>query len=574
MNSSSQHCYRFSSFQLDPNEWVLLRDDKIVPLTPKAFETLRVLVERRGHVVSKDDLLQAVWPDTFVEEGALAKNISVLRKILAEDPNGCSIETIPKRGYRLVGEIRIVELRDSAARATEPDMVIGHRSSAISRQAAGGSRQAGLQGSRSAGQQVETAQDRGLSTADQRPRTTDQSKHSAFPIPQSAFETLRTPQSEIRNQKTGAWFRIGLPLLGLGLLLAGAWIWSRNGDTFPFSALKSKVLVLSQARGTPVNVRLSNVGTRSPEAYDLYLKGSYYWREKSHDGLFKSIAYFRRATEKDPNFALAYAGLAEAYAGDLENLDKVDPLAQKAISLDRKLAEPHRVLGFVRIFRDHNWKDAERELQRALQLNPADAKSHHYYASYLTIQGQLDQAEKEIQQARVLDPDSLSVRADHAQIFYFKRAYEWAIDECKKILVKDSRFFDAHMVLYHAYTLAGRYNEAFDEYLKIIELLDYHPRADLIELERLYKVDGVIAFWKEQIALYRYWGSAEEYKAYEIAEAYALLNFKEQTLTYLSKACDKPINYNLVFLKVSPIFDPVRDDPRFARLLVRLGLSE
>jgi tetratricopeptide (TPR) repeat protein len=354
------------------------------------------------------------------------------------------------------------------------------------------------------------------------------------------------------------------------------WGWSHFRTAGP--PIGSNILLSSQARDRTSLLPFDHAGTQSREAYDLYVKGRYYWREKSHGGLFKSIAYFRRAIEKDPNFALAWAGLARSYAGDLENLHNVDAAAQKAIALDGKLAEPHSTLGFIRIFRDHNWPDAQRELKLAIELNPGSAMAHQYYSAYLVTHGRLDEAEKEIRRARDLDPELLSTTTDLAQVLYFKRDYEGAIEECKKVLRRDSRFFDAHNVLYHAYTLSGKYNDAFDEYLQLIDLLAYQPPADLDEVKRIYATKGVYGFWKEQIALFRYWGIGEDSKAYEIAEANALLAFDkrefiDRALTYLSKACDKPINYTLVYVKVNPIFDSVRSDPRFAKVLERLHLN-
>jgi DNA-binding winged helix-turn-helix (wHTH) protein/tetratricopeptide (TPR) repeat protein len=524
--------YQFGSLLLDGGQAALFHSGEIVSLPPKAFEILVLLLEQRGRIVSKKDLLDRIWPDTFVEEGNLAKNISGLRRVLALYASDCHIENVPKRGYRFVGVVQTVA--DGTANLTVES-------------------NAGASGSKAAehlvGLQIPSASvldpADGLGLAAPEPHAT-----------QSWVRRLTYPLNR--------WSRATTAMI---LIAAAsiAYIWRLQRST-------SEIDASAGPRPSPAAPRPK--GTNSAEAYRFYLEGQQALREKSHNGLFKGIAAFQRAIERDPNFAQAYVGLAEGYAGDLLSLKKVDAVASKALSLDPSLAGPHSTLGFIRMFRDHNWSEAERELKIAAALSPNDPKVWQYYAQYFAIQGDLKKCEQELRLARDLDPSSLSIRADLARTAYFKRDYERCIQDCRSILVQDPNFFDAHMLLYLAYVVSGRYDEAFDEYVALIELWRYYPTADISRLRAAYYTSKPSALWREQIKLVRFWNFREEEKAYELAESHTLLGETDAAFRWLNTACDKPINYWLLYLKVNPLFDSLHSDARFASILARLGLPQ
>src|SRR5271167_21861 len=206
--------------------------------------------------------------------------------------------------------------------------------------------------------------------------------------------------------------------------------------------------------------------TLSP-AYTLYLKGRYSLNKRTVEGLQRAIEYFQRALDKDPNYAKAYAGLAQAYAliggyGGLppaKSMPKARAAALRALQLDERLPEAHAALAVIAQNYDWDWATAEKEYRRALELNPNYATAHHWHAECLALQGRFDQAFPEIENARQLDPLSLIVGTDYGAILYFSRQYDRAIEQFRAVLDMEPNFPRAHMVSY-AYVEKGRFADA------------------------------------------------------------------------------------------------------------------
>jgi len=503
MSKRTKHFYEFGQFRIDTAERMLLRDGEKIPLTPKAFDTLLVLVQNSGHTLTKDELMEKIWPDTFVEEVNLARNISVLRKALGEGENGHQyIETVPKLGYRFVTDVR--KWQEEAACL----VVERHARSHVV-----------IEEEEETGIQDGTEQS-ALSNEDQRPAAT-------------GLNLRRTT--------------LIISLLLIVLLVA----------------ISSSLI--STKRKEPSSRRY----TESAEAYEAYLKGRFFWNKRTGDGLSKSIAYFKQAIEKDSNFALAHIGLADAYAFDLLQWPKVEAIAKRALEIDPTLGEAHASLGFVRMFWEWKWSEAEREFKRAIELNPGYPTARQWYAIYLATQGWLAEAEAEMRRARELDPLSLSINADIGQILYFQRRYDEAIEQCRKTLDMDRDFLPAHIYLRQAYTLKGMYNEAMDEFF-IVERLSgqnfAESHADQAAYREGYVKSGIQHFWRMRIDKL---SKGDHLIAPSIAEYYTLLGESDRALDWLQKAYDER-HFGLAFLKVDPIFDDLRADPKFAEIIRRM----
>ncbi|HMG75564.1 MAG TPA: protein kinase [Pyrinomonadaceae bacterium] len=319
--------------------------------------------------------------------------------------------------------------------------------------------------------------------------------------------------------------------------------------------------------------------TENPEAFQLYLKGRFYWNKRTEESYKKAIDYFRQAIEKDPNYALAYTGLADCYSflssqgirppGDVFPLAK--QAAGKAIEIDNSLSEAHTSLAYVKLYYDWDWVGAEQEYKKAIDLNPNYATPHHGYAYLLISSGRTEAAIAEIKKAEEIDPLSLIFQTDHGEYYYFARRPDEAIAQLKKAIDMDPSFVRAHWLLGRALIQKGRCDEGIDEALKAqrmvpaIEGLGWlaqeyaacgrKPEAqkamsELLELSKDHYVSP-------------HWFSAVQ----------ASLGNKDEAFKWLDQALDGRFG-PLIYLKVNPIWDPLRSDPRFAERLRRVGLSQ
>jgi eukaryotic-like serine/threonine-protein kinase len=318
--------------------------------------------------------------------------------------------------------------------------------------------------------------------------------------------------------------------------------------------------------------------TESNEAYQLYLKGRFYWNKRNADALKKSVEYFNQAIEKDPNFALAYAGLADAYvvfptysaASPRESYPKAKAAAKKAMEIDETLAEAHASLAWVLFLFDWNFAESDREFQRAIQLNPNYPTAHHWYGdANLRATGRFDEAIAEIRRAQELDPLSLIINADLGTTYIYARRYDKAIEQLRKTIEMDPSFYYARWRLGTAYELKGSFHEAMTEYQNSRALNDDPTVLALIG--RAYAASGkrdeasrTLGQLKE-IARQRY------VPAYAFALLYAGLGEKDQAFQWLERSYQDRA-FDMTYLKVDPLIDNLRSDPRFADLVRRVGI--
>lgn len=307
--------------------------------------------------------------------------------------------------------------------------------------------------------------------------------------------------------------------------------------------------------------------TANPEAYSLYLKGNYFWGKRAAEAR-KSPDYFRRAIELDPNFAEAYAALAAVYSTMRNPSAEAEELIKKALQLDNSLADAHATYGFILMFHRWDWQAAERELDRALELNPNSVTAHHWKGVYLSLRGRLDEAKAEMQRALELDPLSLIVMADIGQLHYFAHEYDQAIDYCNRALALDNQFGVAHEYLFDLYRVKGMDQEALNAWIKRRHASDEVKAID--RLRRLFDRSGLQGLIIDELDnLMR---SKERGPAVVIGRHHLLLGNNETGVRWLQRAFEEPTTHWNPFLTVDPVYDAVRNDPRFKELLHRMNL--
>ena len=372
------------------------------------------------------------------------------------------------------------------------------------------------------------------------------------------------------------------------LILAAAdkhlWAQSYQGDLRDTLALQKQV-----ARSIADAIRieltpheqavLKNVKRVNPDAHEAYLKGRYFWNKRTADGLKKAADYFNQAIEKDPNYAQAYAGLADSYAllGDWEYgvlapkeaYPRAKAAATKAIELDSTLGEAHISLAFCLDGYDWDWESAGNEFRRGIELNPGYATGHHWYAWHLTALGRNGEAVAEIKKAESLDPLSLIISADLAEELLIAHRYDESITQSRKTMDLDPRFAVAHYELGQAFVQKHMYNEAIAELQKAIALSGGSTTCTS-NLAYAYAVSGSKNEAVKILNDLKNRSNHDVSNAPEIALVYIGLDEKDQAMAWLERAYAERFNPGVL---LRPAFDPLRSDPRFQDLLRRIGLK-
>jgi DNA-binding winged helix-turn-helix (wHTH) protein/TolB-like protein/Tfp pilus assembly protein PilF len=629
MGDESKHFYEFGRFRIDTAQRLLRRDQEIVALTPKVFDMLLTLVESSGEVVSKDSLMKKVWPDTFVEEGNLTQNISLLRKALGEGQNGHQyIETVARRGYRFAAPVHAV-----SARGIEASQSIGAAVHTIEERSPGNIKAeprstTSLTGRRriflglllvlvfaTAGLIYFVRANRSADTTNiiesiaVLPFVNEASDSDAEYFSDEVTESLINNLSQLpklrvvpRSVVLSYKGRESDPRkiardLNVRAVLTGRV--HRRGDTLSIQVDLIDVANVSQMWGQHydrkvsdlllvqedisrdifenLRLKLSIEEQKQLEAYSLYLKGRNYWNKRTEDGLLQGIEYFRKAIEADQNYAPAYAGLADCYNmlvvyginQPREAFPKAKEAATKALSIDSTLAEARTSLAFIK----HRWdwarEDAEKEFQLAIKSKPTYAPAHQWYSSYLVAMGRFDEAIAEARRAQELEPLSFISNSHIGWILYFAGRYDEAIEHCKKLLDVDPTFFPARRYLGLVYEQKGMYKEAIAEFQQAAKLSGSPLMMSL--LAHAYAVSGNRA---EAHRLLDELGKQKQryVSPYTVATIYAGLGEKDQAFKWLEKAFEERDIW-LMNLRVDPLFKSIRSDARFTSLLQRIGLT-
>jgi TolB-like protein/DNA-binding winged helix-turn-helix (wHTH) protein/tetratricopeptide (TPR) repeat protein len=327
------------------------------------------------------------------------------------------------------------------------------------------------------------------------------------------------------------------------------------------------------------HARLADNRPVNPEAYEAYLKGRYFWNKRTESGLKKSIEYFQQSIQKDPGYALVYSGLADSYdllAGfeflpSKDAYSKAKAAANKALKLDDTLGEAHTVLGDAMYEMDWDWRGAEREFKRAIELNPGYATAHQRYSLFLMRVKRTEESLTEIRRAQAIDPLSLAITSSVGWRLLWARRYDEAIEQLQKTLEMDPNFGRTHMYLGWAYEAKGNSEKAIDELRKAV--LSDAGSEELASLGHAYALGGYTRQAQnvlKQLEERSRRGYASEY---EMAIVYAGLGEKDRAFGWLAKSCNNR-DKDLVSLKADQELDNLRSDSRFRDLLRCVGLSQ
>ena len=327
--------------------------------------------------------------------------------------------------------------------------------------------------------------------------------------------------------------------------------------------------------------RLASGQPVDPEAYESYLKGRYYFSQRTEDALHKSIASFQQAITSDPGYAPAYSGLAEAYGmlgfrGGLPSKDALSgarKAALKAIELDNSLAEPHASLAFIEETYDWDWPAAEKEYKQALELNPGYAPAHNWYAGYLTYTGRFNEGIAEAMRARDLDPLSLPLNNALAGRLLAGGRYDQALRQVQQTLELDGHFAPAHQTLGWVYLYSGKQNEAIREFQKALELSGAADTDIQLDLGFAYAVSSRREEARRILVKLEQMHQQGIVPSASVAILYGALGESNEAFAWLEKAYAER-DPQLVYLKAGRRFEPLRKDPRFGQFVRRVGLSE
>ena len=317
--------------------------------------------------------------------------------------------------------------------------------------------------------------------------------------------------------------------------------------------------------------RLSRRDTENPEAYQLYLKGRFYWGKLTPDGIQKAIDHFQQAIDKDPDYAVAYAGLADCYSY-ISRVAEARNAATEALRRNDSLGEAHASLGWIKLLYDWDWAGAETEIQRGIDLNPNYATAHHWYAVLLANMGRNDEALREAARAQELDPLSLIINITSALAYVTAHRYDEAVAELQRTLEMDPTFLAAHSVLGLAYDRGGRYQEAVHAYTRALEL---SGNNEAVKVNIRASLARVYADWgkrSEAAKILREISLRPEVSPYLIAEAHAALGETKQAFEWLDRAIQTR-DVSMLSLKTDPAFARLQNDPHFGELLRRTGLE-
>jgi TolB-like protein/DNA-binding winged helix-turn-helix (wHTH) protein/Tfp pilus assembly protein PilF len=609
----------FGEYQFDRLTSELRRNGTALKLQPQPAKVLRILVDRAGEVITRQELANQVWgSDTHVDfEHGLNYAIRQIRTVLEEDAeNPRFLETLPKRGYRFIAPVSeqaaLTEAQEPTGLAIRPRKPVSRLfiSLAVAALVVAAIFRIGWTRLYPRSQSPRNTMIESIAVLPLRNLSSDPAEEyfsegmtDELITDLAKFHKLRVIShtsvkrySETKRPLTEIARELGVDAVIEGTVTRSAdrvritaqlidahsdqhlWAESYERDVRDILELQRDVartianeVGLSLTSGE--QARFAQVPTVNPAAHEAYLKGHYYWSKFSCTGNTKALEYFQEAIAKDPNFALAYAGMADTYfnladgrcSPQDETFAKSKAAALKAVELDPKSAQAHAQLGELAFYRDWDWPKAEQELTRGVELDPNDAGIHATYAIYQVSMGRLEQGLSEIRKARQLDPVSEPTNIMVAYVSYLTHNYDQCIDQVQKGLElhPDSRAL--YYWLGACYEQKGSPAEAIAAYLKAMGGF----AKEIPLLRSAYQEHGLPGYWSEELRTLK-----KEHKAVDpLIEAmtYTRTGDKEKALQALALAYSRHCD-GLQFLKVEPVFDSIRDDPRYRALLSQLRL--
>jgi DNA-binding winged helix-turn-helix (wHTH) protein/tetratricopeptide (TPR) repeat protein len=583
MERPQTYIYEFDDFRVDPGRRLLLAGDgRPVPLTPKAFDTLIYLLQHTDVVLEKETLMRAIWADTAVEENNLNQCISALRRVLGEKrAEHRYIVTVPGRGYRFVApvnkrkppvigssadpipSIAVLPFQPLARNHRDESLEMGMADTLIARLS--GIRDIVVRPMSSVRKYVDLKQD----------------------VLAAGRELGVESVLEGSLQRQANRVRVTVRLLNVSTG-ASLWVGTFDDEMTDIFALQDAISeqvaqALSLELSKEDKTRLVKHHTQSTKAYQLYLKGRYYWWKNSPDEYKKSRDYFHRAVEEDPSYALGYCGLNSFYGYGAawgivppdEGWPKAEWAVRKALELDDQLAEARLDLAALNMVYYLDWAGTEREAKRAIELSPGFDEIHYMYSFFLVVMCRFREAVAEGTRALVCNPFSLRISQHLGYALYCERSYDEAIQQYRKALELDPNDASVREALGDTYERKGQYQEAVEQWTRAMLLA---KDAELVATIGAASTKGALDKGVRAVAAKRLerMQSNRESGAYvpaiKFAREHLRAGHQEEALKWLTQACEERNVYSLMIAS-DPFYDPLRADQRFAKLLRRLKLD-
>lgn len=564
----SRALVRFGAFELDHHSGELRRDGARVRLQDQPLQILLILLEHPGKIITREDLKQKIWPsDTFVDfDHGINNAIKRLREALGDNAEAASyIETLPRRGYRFIAKIES-ESPNFCSLAVLPLDNLSHDPD--HEYFADGMTEALITTLAKIGQ---------LRVV---------SRTSCM-----LYRGVRKPLKEIARElevdtiiegsvlRAGPRVRITAQLIDTQKEETHLWAESYERSLSDVLAMQAEV---AQAIAREVRVKLTpqeqaHLATAhavDPEAYEAYLRGRYHWNKRSRDGHAKAVQYFQQAVLKDPAYASAYAGLADAVSimglwglvPPDQGCGRAKEWALEALARDHSLADAHASLAWATFHYDYDFADAEREFEQAIETNPRSAAAHHWFGMMLAMMGRYEEAYTELKRAIRLDPHWSLVHFGLAFVHWCGRRYDQAIEECHEALELDFNSPQAHLWLGLCYGAKSMLEPAIVALQKAVELSQRTPVA-VACLGETFAAGG---FEDEAHSILRELTSKAHVTAYFVSRIHAALGQRNETFEWLETAFKQHGEW-MVLLKIDPRLDALRDDTRFQDLMRRMS---
>lgn len=622
MDADKRTVYEFGDFVLESGQRRLLRRDSGEPiaLTAKAFDTLLHLIEHRGETLDKDTLLGAIWPGVVVEENSLTQNVSALRQVLGETrAENRYIATVPRKGYRFVGEVTERTAPAAPAVTAKPASPAGADSKRslrplwvsaavsavlvaigtflVQRDRDGHSAPPAIQTVAVLPFKplLPTERDESLELGMTESMIASLGAHAGLTIrplssvrrygsieqdPLAAGRALHA-ESVLDGslQHHGDQLRVSVRLLRVA---DGRQLWARqfDGNVTGILGVQEQISAqvaetLSARSGAANGPSPALGGTKDSRAYLLYASGRYALARSTEPSLVLGIGYFEKAIERDPQFALAHVGLADCYMilgvfgmrPPAETLPRARDAVLKALQIEPRLAGAYGTLGHIKMQYDRDWAGAEADFAHAIALDPTLAEPHMYWGVLLGMRGELDRGLEELKQAEQLEPLLTLAKTRAGSLLYYAHRYDEAIALTTESLALDDRPGVAHALLGRIYLHTGRYDLALAEFAKIrgptpgsFGDVGQALASSGRHAEALAELDRVL-----KLSTQRY------VSAVDIASIYASLGDTDNALAWLDRALQQRSSM-LGFLAQNPAFDGLHGDPRFAAIVDRVGL--
>jgi len=628
--------YAFDEFELDPHDRRLFRAGGRVHLTTKPFNVLLHLIENHGRLVTRNELLDKFWGDSKVYDETLTKSVGAIRKALddhSDDPR--FIETHWAEGYRFFHPVErladngftVPENHSGRIEDKKETLFIGPGTNSRNRQIALAIAGLGIvllifagvwfvrsgPGPNAAGTTI-----RSIAVLPIKNQTGDTEKDflcdgitEGLISSMASIEGLKViargssflyeeagkdldpidagKKLNVETILTGTLRRYGDKMKLSSQIIStrdGSVIWMSEGSEHPSQnilelqdQLTAKIIADLRTRLGDQKVSGARPVAANPAAHQLFLRGRYFWNKRNKDGIERAIAYFNEAVQIDPNYAQAFAGLADCYAiltyyADIpadQTFPKAKAAALKALELDDQMAEAHASMGLISVWYEHDWRLAEQEYRRSIETNPNYATGHHWYGNFLTLSGRFDEGINELRSAADLDPLSNVIATDVGMALFFAGRYDEALQQLDPVITANPNFTMAHFFRGWSLQQKGDHAGAITEFERAVDLAP--DQAEILAmLSQAYAASGNKRKATEILNELQARGKNKPTTPFAKAIAFLGLDRRQEAIDALEE-CYRQRDTGLTQIKINPLFKSIRAEPRFISIVRRIGFE-